>query len=99
MFAYWVDAVAKIRWSFATELRDGGIFGTWATPLPCSTYKTPLLTGSLDASVNTRTGFLLPPAQIRPSGEEMSAALRRLTQFILDVRSLLFLFGVRFIWS
>ncbi|KWU41341.1 peptidase M14, carboxypeptidase A, partial [Rhodotorula sp. JG-1b] len=66
----WAYVVAKIRWSFATELRDGGIFG-----------------------------FLLPPAQIRPSGEEMSAALRRLTQFILDVRSLLFLFGVRFIWS
>ncbi|KPV77729.1 uncharacterized protein RHOBADRAFT_66031 [Rhodotorula graminis WP1] len=29
-------------------------------------------------------GFLLPPSQIRPSGEEMSAALRSLTQFILD---------------
>ncbi|GAA5868702.1 hypothetical protein JCM3774_003630 [Rhodotorula dairenensis] len=51
----WAYAVAKIRWSFATELRDGGIFG-----------------------------FLLPPAQIRPSGEEMSAALHQLTQFVLD---------------
>lgn len=51
------DAVAKIRWSFATELRDIGVFG-----------------------------FLLPPSQIRPSGEEMSAALRSLTQFILDAR-------------
>ncbi|GAA5988122.1 hypothetical protein JCM10908_002071 [Rhodotorula pacifica] len=50
----WAYAVAKIRWSFATELRDGGIFG-----------------------------FLLPPSQIRPSGEEMSAALHRLTQFVL----------------
>ncbi|GAA6009297.1 hypothetical protein JCM10207_004340 [Rhodosporidiobolus poonsookiae] len=51
----WTYAVGKIRWSFATELRDGGVFG-----------------------------FLLPPSQIRPSGEEMSAALRSLTQFILD---------------
>ncbi|BGP16996.1 hypothetical protein JCM10213_007442 [Rhodosporidiobolus nylandii] len=51
----WSYATAKIRWSFATELRDGGVFG-----------------------------FLLPPSQIRPSGEEMSAALRALTQFILD---------------
>ncbi|BGP25403.1 extracellular matrix protein 14 [Rhodotorula toruloides] len=51
----WTYAVAKIRWSFATELRDIGVFG-----------------------------FLLPPSQIRPSGEEMSAALRSLTQFILD---------------
>ncbi|BGP08896.1 hypothetical protein JCM10049v2_004747 [Rhodotorula toruloides] len=53
----WTYAVAKIRWSFATELRDIGVFG-----------------------------FLLPPSQIRPSGEEMSAALRSLTQFILDAR-------------
>ncbi|GAA5867042.1 hypothetical protein JCM8547_008420 [Rhodosporidiobolus lusitaniae] len=51
----WTYAEARIRWSFATELRDGGVFG-----------------------------FLLPPSQIRPSGEEMSAALRSLTQFILD---------------
>ncbi|GAA5975320.1 hypothetical protein JCM11641_005936 [Rhodosporidiobolus odoratus] len=51
----WAYASAKIRWSFAAELRDAGIFG-----------------------------FLLPPSQIRPSGEEMSAALRALTQFILD---------------
>ncbi|BGP49038.1 hypothetical protein JCM10450v2_004917 [Rhodotorula kratochvilovae] len=29
-------------------------------------------------------GFLLPPSQIRPSGEETSAALRSLAQFILD---------------
>ncbi|GAA6005578.1 putative metallocarboxypeptidase [Rhodotorula paludigena] len=54
----WTYASAKIRWSFATELRDEGIFG-----------------------------FLLPPRQIRPSGEETSAALRSLTQFILDARS------------
>lgn len=39
VFAYCVDAVAKIRWSFATELRDGGIFGTWATPLPCFPFQ------------------------------------------------------------
>ncbi|GAA5901394.1 hypothetical protein JCM6882_007765 [Rhodosporidiobolus microsporus] len=51
----WSYAVGKVRWSFGTELRDGGVFG-----------------------------FLLPPSQIRPSGEEMSAALRSLTQFILD---------------
>ncbi|GAA5910682.1 hypothetical protein JCM5296_001691 [Sporobolomyces johnsonii] len=51
----WTYAVAKIRWSFAAELRDNGVFG-----------------------------FLLPPSQIRPSGEEFAAALDALTQFVLD---------------
>lgn len=54
------DAVGKIRWSFAVELR-GGIFG-----------------------------FLLPPAQIRPSGEEMSAAFVALADYVVRV-SLAFL--------
>ncbi|KAK4057321.1 hypothetical protein OIO90_001818 [Microbotryomycetes sp. JL221] len=50
----WTYAAAKIRWSFASELRGS----VWA--------------------------FLLPPDQIRPSGEEMSAALSSLANYIIQ---------------
>ncbi|KAM0789382.1 hypothetical protein ACM66B_000211 [Microbotryomycetes sp. NB124-2] len=50
----WTYASAKIRWSFAVELRGS----VWA--------------------------FLLPPDQIRPSGEEMSAALQSLANYVVQ---------------
>lgn len=50
------DADAKVRWSFAIELR-GGVYG-----------------------------FLLPPAQILPSGEETHAGLVSLAEFVAKVR-------------
>ncbi|KAK4048194.1 hypothetical protein OIV83_004899 [Microbotryomycetes sp. JL201] len=50
----WTYAAAKIRWSFAVELRGS----VWA--------------------------FLLPPDQIRPSGEEMSAALQSLANYVVQ---------------
>jgi hypothetical protein len=75
----WTYSTAKIRWSFATELRDAGVFGASSAPFSSpSTLSHPLFL--------SLAGFLLPPSQIRPSGEEMSAGLRSLTQFVLDVR-------------
>ncbi|SCV69793.1 BQ2448_1187 [Microbotryum intermedium] len=50
----WTYQTAGIRWSFAIELRDQGVFG-----------------------------FLLPPSQIRASGEETAEAFKELAAYIV----------------
>lgn len=71
----WTYAEAKVRWSFSLELRDLG--------LQCVSIIL-IIYGEGRLINGTYSGFLLPAAQIRPTGEELLAMLLSLAEFVLS---------------
>lgn len=72
----WIYGAAGIDWAFASELRG-------AVSLH-KLYRRALLTWPFPGEPDLGTfGFLLPPSQIRPQGEEAVAMLKSLVEFVL----------------